>query len=118
MWNQLSQLRTPVDELRAAYPELADQVERVSHQLEHASARKKPTMNKLMNDWDAEDTSLEVQAREHHALALSREEPLAPIRLLPGFDRFLLSKTIKQLTSLVHSARSSSSMLANGDVMP
>ena len=103
MWNQLSQLCTPVDELRAAHPELADQFEHVSHQLEHASTRKKPAMNKLMNDWNTEDASLEVQAREHRALALSREKLLAQIRLLPGFDRFLLPKTIEQLTSLVHS---------------
>lgn len=102
MWNQLSQLRTPADELRAAYPELADQFERVSHRLEHASPRKKPAMNKLMNR-NAEDTSLEVQAREHRALALSREKLLAHIRSLPGIERFLLPKTIEQLTSSVHS---------------
>jgi hypothetical protein len=103
VWNQLSQLRTPVDKLRASYPELADQLERVSHQLEHASAREKPAMNKLMNDWNTEDTSLEVQAREHHAVALLWEKLLVQIRSLPGFERFLLPKTIEQLTYLVHS---------------
>ena len=41
VWSQLSQLRTPVDDLRTVYPELAAQFERVSHELEHhdASAR-------------------------------------------------------------------------------
>lgn len=41
-------------------------------------------------------------ARQRHVLALSREKLPAEIRSLPGFERFLLPKTVKQLSSLVH----------------
>jgi hypothetical protein len=103
VWGQLSQLRTPVDDLRTAYPELAAQLERVSHQLERASARGRAAVNEFTNHSKMVDGSLEKQAQQHHALAVSRETLLAEIRALPGFERFLLPKTINQLSSLAHS---------------
>lgn len=45
---------------------------------------------------------LENMPRQYHTLALSRERLLAEIRALPDFERFLLPKTIDQLSSLAH----------------
>ena len=100
VWGQLSQLRTPVDDLRTAYPELAAQFERVSYQLEHASDRDRAAVSEVTNQVNG---VLETEAQQHHALALSRERLLAEIRALPGFEGFLLPKTIDQLSPLAHS---------------
>ena len=108
-WSQLSQLRTPVDDLRAEYPELAAQFERISRELEleRASAQDRAAVNefKFMNrsNMNMVDGLLEKEAQQHHTLAISREGLLAEIRALAGFERFLLPKTINQLSSLVHS---------------
>ncbi|KAG9309340.1 hypothetical protein JVU11DRAFT_10576 [Chiua virens] len=94
MWSQVSQLRIPVDDLRSSHPVLATQFERVSLELEHASA---PDSNS-----NTTGRSFEKQAHQRHALAFARETLLAKIRALPGFERFLFPKTIDQLSSLVH----------------
>ncbi|KAF8555653.1 hypothetical protein OG21DRAFT_832512 [Imleria badia] len=106
VWGQFSQLRTPVDDLRAVYPELAAQFERVSRQLENASVREKEAVvnaSEFAVPSNMKNGVLEREAQQHHAVALSRERFLAEIRALPGLERFLLPKTIKQLSSLAHS---------------
>ena len=102
VWSQLSQLRTPVDDLRTAHPGLAAQFERVSHELDRASAQDRAAVGESTDHSNVTDGLLENQARQRHALALSREGLLAEIRALPGFERFLLPKTIDQLASLTH----------------
>ena len=102
VWSQLSQLRTPVDDLRTAHPELAAQFERVSYQLEHTGTRDRAALNELTSHSNMVDGLLENQASQHHTLAIERERLLAEIRALPGFERFLLPKTIDQLSSLTH----------------
>ena len=103
VWNQLSQLRTPVDDLRAVYPELAYRFERVSRALEYASARDRGAVSKPTGHSNMMSGALEKEARQYHALALTRQSLLAEIRALPGLNRFLLPKNMKQLASLAHS---------------
>ncbi|KAG9312043.1 hypothetical protein JVU11DRAFT_7322 [Chiua virens] len=100
MWSQLSQLRTPVDDLRFAHPALAAQFERASRQLEHAGVRDRDTI--MDNDSNMTDGLLGKQASQHISLAILREDLLTKIRALPGFERFLLPKTIDQLLPLAH----------------
>ncbi|KAF8545977.1 hypothetical protein OG21DRAFT_1368101, partial [Imleria badia] len=102
VWSQFSQLRTPVDALKSVYPELATQFEHVSRELEHGSARDRAPIGELTADSNMKVGVLEKEARTYHEFALSRERLLAEIHALPGFERFLLPKTIKQLSSLAH----------------
>ncbi|KAF8884225.1 CHAT domain-containing protein [Gymnopilus junonius] len=69
VWNQINQLRTPVDDLRAHSPSLANEFSAVSKQLELAGSRKDP--------------------RHGGTLAKEREKLLASIRNIPGFEHFL-----------------------------
>ena len=97
VWGQLFQLRTPLDELRSAFPNLADRLERVSSELEHASA----SHDQLTFQRTTE--SLEQRAQRHRALALERERLLEQVRCMPGFERFLLPKPFSQLRASAHS---------------
>ncbi|KAJ6549921.1 CHAT domain-containing protein [Mycena capillaripes] len=77
IWSQLLNLRSPVDELKQAYPQLADDLEAVSIE-------------------DAE--SVHSISRRSHDNAEKRVRLLQTIRELPGFKRFLLPKTISELS--------------------
>ncbi|KAJ7110487.1 TPR-like protein [Mycena epipterygia] len=94
IWGQLLNLRTPVDELRKSHPGLANRLVSLSTSLETAGTRSSPG--------HANDTispqSPESIAQQSHALALKRDHLLQHIRELPGFERFLLSKPISELS--------------------
>ncbi|KAG9309634.1 hypothetical protein JVU11DRAFT_10298 [Chiua virens] len=103
VWSQVSQLRTPVDDLRSAHPALAAKFEHVSHELEHAGVRHEEEIHGLTTSESSYMTGLlKPQARQYHRLSFRRDDLLAEIRALPGFERFLLPKKIDQLSSLVH----------------
>ncbi|KAJ7128004.1 CHAT domain-containing protein, partial [Mycena epipterygia] len=92
IWGQLLNLCTPVDELRKSHPGLANQLVSLSASLETAGTQS--------NDVAAMVTpqSLQSIAQESHALVLDRNHILQQIRDLPGFQRFLLPKTICELS--------------------
>ncbi|KAF7359752.1 hypothetical protein MVEN_00699900 [Mycena venus] len=91
IWGQLLNLRTPVDELRKSRPHLADQLVTLSASLETAGTRS--------NAADAtKPQSLQSIANQVHAFALERNHILQQIRELPGYERFLLSKPISELS--------------------
>ncbi|KAF7349990.1 hypothetical protein MVEN_01300300 [Mycena venus] len=92
IWGQLLNLRTPVDELREKYPALADQLVSLSKLLETAGAR-----NNAVTD-DIKQQPLESIANQAHAFALKQNHVLQQIRVLPGFERFLLPKRISELS--------------------
>ncbi|KAJ7458810.1 TPR-like protein [Mycena galericulata] len=94
IWGQLLTLRTPVDDLRKSHPDLADQLVSVSTKLETAG-----TWSNGVTDADAIKTqSLQSIVQQSHALALERNGVLQKVRELPGFERFLLSKPISELS--------------------
>ncbi|KAG9307897.1 hypothetical protein JVU11DRAFT_12972 [Chiua virens] len=99
MWKQVSQLRTPIDDLRSSHPAIAARFEHVSHKLERAGVRHK---DEIHNHPNMTDGTLEQQADDHHKRAILRETVLTEIRALPGFEAFLLPKKIDQLSYLVH----------------
>ncbi|KAJ6580088.1 CHAT domain-containing protein [Mycena vulgaris] len=76
IWGQLISLRTPVDHLLESYPELAAKLIFLSPSLERP----------------------ESIAQQSHALALERDHLLQQIRELPGFERFLLPRSISELS--------------------
>ncbi|KAJ7760220.1 TPR-like protein [Mycena maculata] len=92
IWGQLLNLRTPVDELRKSHPDLADQLASVSASLETAGTRSNAV------PYDTKQQPLQSIANQAHAFALKRNHILQQIRGLPGFQRFLLSKSISELS--------------------
>ncbi|KAJ7084120.1 CHAT domain-containing protein [Mycena epipterygia] len=92
IWGQLLNLRTPVDELRKNHPALAEQLVTLSASLETAGTRSDDVAGA------SEPQSLQSIAQKSHALVLERNDILQQIRELPGFQRFLLSKTISELS--------------------
>ncbi|KAJ7090650.1 hypothetical protein C8R44DRAFT_861251 [Mycena epipterygia] len=91
IWGQLLNLRTPVDELRKSHPGLANQLVSLSTSLDTAGTPSNNVAGAI------EPQSLQSIAEQSHALVLQRNHILQQIRELPGFQRFLLSKTISEL---------------------
>ncbi|KAJ7227798.1 TPR-like protein [Mycena rebaudengoi] len=92
IWGQLLHLRTPVDELRMSNPGLADRLLSLSTSLETAG-----TCSNVVAD-AVKPQSLDSIAQQSHDLVLKRNEVLQQIRELPGFEKFLLSKPISELS--------------------
>jgi hypothetical protein len=95
VWNQLLQLRTPVDLLHKEYPILADDLLRVSVGLEHASNRDVCIQDLSMQS--NQQILMEEEAQGHHRLAEEWEKLVAKIRDIPGFNDFLRPKKLAQL---------------------
>ncbi|KAJ6585889.1 CHAT domain-containing protein [Mycena capillaripes] len=92
IWSQLLDLRTPVDELRKGHPDLADRLLSISIQLEQAGTRDDLSTIK------EETETLQSTAQRYHENAESRTRLLEEIRRLEGFERFLLPKSISELS--------------------
>ncbi|KAF7363121.1 hypothetical protein MVEN_00664600 [Mycena venus] len=92
IWGQFLNLRTPVDELRENYPGLADKLVSLSTLLETAGTRSNAVIDAT------KPQSLQSIAQQSHAHALERNCVIKQIRELPGFERFLLSKPISELS--------------------
>jgi hypothetical protein len=86
IWNQLLQLRSPIDDLHLVHPELASAFESASCQLEGSTVRT------MANQLDATE-----KAPDYHNLAHKQDKLLASIRQLDGFESFLCPKPITQL---------------------
>ncbi|KAJ7214493.1 TPR-like protein [Mycena pura] len=97
IWGQFLSLRTPVDELREKYPALANQLVSLSNLLETAGVRR----NGVAITDGTKPQSLESVAEQSHAYALERNNVLQQIRALPRFERFLLPKSISELSLAV-----------------
>ncbi|KAF6753941.1 CHAT domain-containing protein [Ephemerocybe angulata] len=86
VWNQLHNLRTPLDDLRTQDPDLAAEIANVSQRLEQAaSSRGQSHVDMTLQ----EKMSLELEARAHSDLAKKWDDLLRRARALPGFESFL-----------------------------
>ncbi|KAH6905616.1 CHAT domain-containing protein [Coprinopsis sp. MPI-PUGE-AT-0042] len=86
VWSQLSNLRTPLDDLRLHNSQLAQSVTDLSKQLETAgSSQGQSHINLSM----LEKISLEDEARAHLNLARKWDDLLQTVRSIPGFESFL-----------------------------
>lgn len=84
VWDQLTNLRTPVDDLRAYNSDLAGRIVEVSKRLQTFGL----TENKpgIIDAPFSEKVSAEDEARTHLALAHQWEELLSSARAIPGFE--------------------------------
>ncbi|KAJ7737636.1 CHAT domain-containing protein [Mycena maculata] len=92
IWGQLLNLRTPVDDLRQAHPLLANQFISLSVRLEQTGTRNS-------EKGTTHSSTQPLSAQPSHDLALERNTLLREIRGREGFDRFLLPKTICELSA-------------------
>ncbi|KAH6867440.1 CHAT domain-containing protein [Coprinopsis sp. MPI-PUGE-AT-0042] len=86
VWSQLSNLRTPIDNLRLHNSELAQSVAHVSKQLENAGSSRGQSHVDLST---LEKMSLEDEARAHLNLVRQWDDLLKTVRSIPSFESFL-----------------------------
>ncbi|KAH6881201.1 CHAT domain-containing protein [Coprinopsis sp. MPI-PUGE-AT-0042] len=86
VWSQLSNLRTPIDDLRLHNQELAQSVAEVSKQLQNAGSCRVQSHFGLST---SEKVLLEDEARVHLNLARRWDDLLKTVRSIPGFECFL-----------------------------
>ncbi|KAH6877413.1 CHAT domain-containing protein [Coprinopsis sp. MPI-PUGE-AT-0042] len=86
VWSQLSNLRTPIDDLRLHNSQLAQSVVDISKQLENAGSSRGLSHTGLST---LEKMSLEDEARAHLSLAQRWDGLLQTVRSIPGFESFL-----------------------------
>ncbi|KAJ7835801.1 hypothetical protein B0H13DRAFT_2240057 [Mycena leptocephala] len=95
IWGQLLNLRTPVEALRETYPDLADKFVSLSMQLEGAGTR---AASPQILSMDLQSQTSQSTAQQYHERANERDRLLNEIRGLSGFERFLLPKTMSELS--------------------
>ncbi|KAF8595178.1 hypothetical protein BDV93DRAFT_576264, partial [Ceratobasidium sp. AG-I] len=98
VWKQITQLRTPVDELFSVAPALSVKLKQVARDLDYASS---PKLKAFMNSQDA--PSLEQAAQQHRRLAETWQSILGQARSLPGFESFLCPQKAPKLMGAAQS---------------
>ncbi|KAF8804474.1 hypothetical protein BYT27DRAFT_7340101 [Phlegmacium glaucopus] len=96
VWNQLNQLRTPIDELRVKSPSLANRFIEVARALESYGTR--PEVG-FTTDTLTEDIRLQDDTRNHTVHATEYKQLLKEIRDLPDFHDFLQPRKAGHLLS-------------------
>ncbi|KAJ7715078.1 tetratricopeptide repeat-containing protein [Mycena maculata] len=94
-WTQALHLRTPLDKLTRIRPDLATKLGQLSRQLEHSSFR--DTSRNLLADPQHKAISMEVEAAQCRQLNENWEEIIKSVRMLSGFEDFMLPKSIASL---------------------
>ncbi|KAJ7474981.1 TPR-like protein [Mycena latifolia] len=93
IWGQFLALRTPVDKLHRVHPKLAAELVSLSNLLETSG-----TQSRIEAAGFGPSQSLQTTARQYHDHAVQRDKLLEQIRGLTGFEHFLLSKPISELS--------------------
>jgi len=100
VWNQINQLRTPIDNLRTKSPSLADHFTKVASALESYGTRSISSIPSS-HETHAEDIRLQDDTRNHTLHAAEYKQLLEEIRGLPDFNDFLRPpKAVNLLSSL------------------
>ncbi|CAE6498956.1 unnamed protein product [Rhizoctonia solani] len=89
VWNQVLQLQTPVDNLRAFHSALADRIQNIADQLFIANVEPETSTT--------DDLVSEEMSQKPRRLAEEYEQLLHDIRQLDGFQDFLRPKTASEL---------------------
>ncbi|KIJ30261.1 hypothetical protein M422DRAFT_80447, partial [Sphaerobolus stellatus SS14] len=99
IWGQLLQLHTPLDDLQEKEPELSQKLKLNSLQLEEAASHQNFTheINPAQAGVRGSVLSNEELAHQGHTLAIERQQLLKEIRMCPGFENFLLPRSITEL---------------------
>ncbi|KAF8908143.1 CHAT domain-containing protein [Gymnopilus junonius] len=93
VWGQLNSLRTPLDDLRAKDPNLADDVVRVASALETSAYRPREDVGPEEANLEKMRQRYEDEASTHMQLAQKWDELLEKVRKLPDFEDFLQSQS-------------------------
>ena len=96
VWNQIQQLRTPVENLRAHSPSLADRFLRIATELETFGSRQMKSITSSEADISQMITAQD-ETQRHVELAKEWTELLDEIRALPGYSDFLHPPTCSNL---------------------
>jgi hypothetical protein len=91
VWNQILQLRTPVDELRIINPDLADRLVKVSRLIDRG-----PTQVEALR-------STEEDGQRYRALTSDWESIIEQVRSLPNFEDFLKPTKLLRLKDAANS---------------
>ena len=102
VWNQLNQLRTPIDNLRMKDPTLADRFINTTSALESYGTRSVLSIPSLHATF-ADDISLQDDTRRHTIHATEYRQLLEEIRAFPDFHNFLRPPKSTDLLSLLPS---------------
>ncbi|KAF6759271.1 CHAT domain-containing protein, partial [Ephemerocybe angulata] len=87
VWNQINNLRTPLDDLRLHDSKLAQAIGDIAKQLETAGSTRVATHTSLSL---SAKISAEDEARAHLSLARQWDDLLQTARAIPGFESFLM----------------------------
>ncbi|KAK0214568.1 CHAT domain-containing protein [Armillaria fumosa] len=90
VWGQLHNLRSPVDSLSDAHPDLAKRLSQVGDALEKATSRD-------VNIENLKEFTMEERAKEHRRLATEWDSLVETVRARPGFEDFLGPKRLATL---------------------
>ena len=85
VWQNLLGLRTPIDDLRATHPQLADKIRDIARQMEASTSQ-------TVSNADIRSAQL----------VIAWENAVEEVRKLPGFEGFLRAKTFSQLSHVAH----------------
>ncbi|KAG9123475.1 hypothetical protein FRC07_014890 [Ceratobasidium sp. 392] len=99
LWKQLLQLRTPLDDLRKASPQLAAELESVARELDYTS-----NTSTISESLPGSTKELEQISQRRRRLAEQWDHLVASTRLLPGLQDFLKPRTASQLIQAAHSS--------------
>ncbi|KIM20628.1 hypothetical protein M408DRAFT_81700 [Serendipita vermifera MAFF 305830] len=95
VWQNLLSLRTPLDDLHKAHPELAMRLQTISQQLEGSLSNSDLPK-------DSEPGISQDLANKATTFAAEREEIIENIRKKPGFEYFLKAKAFDKLAPAAH----------------
>ncbi|KAG8679706.1 hypothetical protein FRC11_003390, partial [Ceratobasidium sp. 423] len=84
VWNQSLMLRSPLDRLHSAHPDLATRLQTVSNLLHNAGSQSRESQALASGSMTVEQV-----AQEHRRLAMEYDNLIAEARTLPGFEDFL-----------------------------
>ncbi|KAG9104734.1 hypothetical protein FRC07_009751 [Ceratobasidium sp. 392] len=100
IWNQMLQLRTPLDELAAVDPKLAQELKEVANQLDQSSPSE--TIDRTLLSTSVK--SLEKAAQGHRHLAKRWDDLLNKARQLPGMSGLLRPKRFSEIARAAESS--------------
>jgi hypothetical protein len=88
LWGQLRQLRASLDNVKAADPELWEEMNNLRRQLLVSSPRER---------FDPKTLEGEAEGRHHRKIAQAWQDAVSRARRIPGLERFLLPTPISEL---------------------
>ncbi|VDB87776.1 unnamed protein product [Peniophora sp. CBMAI 1063] len=90
IWAQISSLRTPLDELQAAFPDLAESLRGIQTRLQRSVHG--TFAHDVRTFGDIPGMTINPAADDHRQAAIDYDSGLKRIRASPGFEDFLLPK--------------------------